>query len=410
MRMNDRVSLFLRAALLLIVLLSVSAAQQQAGTLGVLRNPLNVDNGADPWLTYYDGSYYLATTTWSSTLTMRKSPTLAGLKTAEPVPIYFESDPSRCCNMWAPEFDLLDGPDGLRWYFYYTAGTEGTYNDQRSYVLESAGIDPLGPYTFKGKLTYGSDDNWSIDGSVMSLNGSLYFLSSGSTAGKQSLFIAPLSNPWTYAAPRVPISQPDYDWEQQGGLVNEGPVALHHGDQTFIVYSASSCATPNYKLGMLTYNGGDPLSASSWVKNPQPVFQRSDANGVYAPGHNGFFKSPDGTEDWIVYHAIDFTEGACDGRRTTRVQKINWNADGTPDFGVPVSTDQEIAAPSGDDGVDPMPEFPPLAITRFEFVRLSRRVSAPHQFRRPCGFLGHAAGGFAVRPRARLGGFVGGVD
>jgi len=33
------------------------------------------------------------------------------------------------------------------------------------------------------------------------------------------------------------------------------------------------------------------------------VFQRSNTNGVYGPGHNGFFKSPDGTEDWIVYQA-----------------------------------------------------------------------------------------------------------
>ena len=85
--------------------------------------------------------------------------------------------------------------------------------------------------------------------------------------------------------------------------VNEGPVALQHDDQTFIIYSASYCATADYKLGMLTYTGGDPLAAASWVKDPEPVFQRSDANGVYGPGHNGFFKSPDGTEDWIVYHA-----------------------------------------------------------------------------------------------------------
>src|SRR5690606_40308924 len=57
--------------------------------------------------------------------------------------------------------------------------------------------------------------------------------------------------------------------------VNEGPVALHHNGRTFIIYSASYCATPDYKLGMLTYTGGDPLSADSWVKHPEPVFQRS---------------------------------------------------------------------------------------------------------------------------------------
>ena len=72
-----------------------------------------------------------------------------------------------------------------------------------------------------------------------------------------------------------------------------------------IVYSASACWGPDYKLGLLTLTGTDPLNPAHWTKKSTPVFQRNDANGVFAPGHNGFFKSPDGTEDWIVYHAND---------------------------------------------------------------------------------------------------------
>jgi hypothetical protein len=185
-----------------------------------------------------------------------------------------------------------------------------------------------------------------------------------------------------------------------GGWVNEGPVALQHDGKTFIVYSASSCATGNYKLGMLTYNGGDPLSIASWDKNPEPVFQRSDANGVYGPGHNGFFRSPDGTEDWIVYHAVDFPGGACSGLRTTRVQKIDWNTDGTPNFGVPVSTDEAIPAPSGDMGLDPVPEFPPLAISRFESFALPGNYLRHISFRLALGTATNPAedSQFAVMP------------
>ncbi len=349
-------------ALLFLFSLPVVHAQEATTQPGTLRNPLNVHNGADPWLTYYDGSYYLAATTWASEWTMRQSPTLAGLKTAEPVVIYRETDPSRCCNFWAPEFRLFDG----HWYFYYTAGSQlGNYDFQRSYVLESAGTDPLGPYSFKAQLNDGSSA-WSIDGSVMELNGALYFLSSGFVDGLQSLLIAPMSNPWTLSGSRTVIAQPTLRWEQEQGRVNEGPVALQHDGQTFIVYSASACSGPNYKLGLLAYNGGDPLSMDSWVKQPAPVFQRADENGVFAPGHNGFFKSPDGSEDWIVYHANSTPEAGCDGQRTTRVQKFTWNEDGTPNFGVPVAFDQEIAAPSGDSGVDPLPEFAPLVISRYE--------------------------------------------
>jgi len=342
---------------------SISAQSDE----GLLRNPLNAYAGADPWLVYYEGNYYLAATTWTSELTMRRSPTLAGLKTATPVQIYFETDPARCCNMWAPEFHLLEGPDGPHWYFYYTAGTAGTLDNQHTHVLESAGTDPMGPYTYKGRLYDPLHDTWAIDGSVMKLNDSLYFLFSA-FEGPQSLFIAPMSNPWTISGPRVKISVPEYSWE---ATVNEGPVALFHDDDVFITYSASPCSGPDYKLGMLTYNGGDPLSPDSWVKNPEPVFQRSDENGVFAPGHHGFFRSPDGTEDWIVYHANDSASGGCDHGRTTRVQKFTWNDDGTPNFGEPVSTIEEIAAPSGDAGVAPLPEFEPF----IQFASYSRQGS-----------------------------------
>ncbi|HEX2907807.1 MAG TPA: family 43 glycosylhydrolase [Phototrophicaceae bacterium] len=360
--MKTLVKLFLVLVSFLLVVETVGAQSEQSGTL---RNPLNL-GGPDPWLTYYEGNYYLAATTWTSEWTMRKSPTLAGLKTAVPQRIYFETDPARCCNFWAPEFRLLDGPNGPRWYFYYTAGTRDTYDNQRSYMLESAGTDPMGPYTFKGRLFDPQNDGWSIDGSVLELNGSLYFLFSSFVGGLQSLFIAPMSDPWTISGERTLISKPEYPWEQLTGFVNEGPVALYHDDQTFIVYSASACSGPDYQLGLLTYTGGDPLQAESWVKNPEPVFQRSDESGVFAPGHNGFFKSPDGTEDWIVYHANDSVSGACDGRRTTRVQKFTWNDDGTPNFGVPVSFEEVITAPSGDTGTDPLPEIPAPVISRFK--------------------------------------------
>ncbi len=360
------VSLQIGAFVLLILLLTVTIVQGQSEEGGMLRNPLNAYAGADPWLVYYQGNYYLATTTGKSELTMRKSPTLAGLKIASPVRIYSETDPSRAYNMWAPEFDLLQDEDGnLHWYFYYTAGTTGTFDNQRSHVLESAGTDPLGPYTYKARIFDPSNDGWSIDGSVMQLNDKLYFLFSSWVGEYQELFIAPMSNPWTISGSRVMISQSEYDWEKSGLNVNEGAVALQHDGKTFIIYSASFCATPDYKLGMLTYNGGDPLSKSSWDKNPEPVFQRSDANGVYGPGHNGVFKSPDGTENWIVYHAQGDPSKGCDDFRTTRVQKFTWNADGTPNFGVPVSTSEEIAAPSGDNGIDPIPDFSDQPVSRF---------------------------------------------
>lgn len=404
MNVSARLTTIFRLLALLMVLLSAALSagavypQTEELAPGMLTNPLNVHGGADPWLTYYEGNYYLATTTWASEWTMRMSPTLAGLKTAEPVRIYYETDPSRCCNMWAPEFRLLDGPNGPRWYFYYTAGTAGTNDNQHSHVLESAGTDPMGPYTYKARIFDPLHDTWSIDGSVLELDGALYFLFSAFENGLQSMFIAPMSNPWTISGERVLLSQPEYPWEEMGGFVNEGPVALQHDDDTFIIYSASSCNTPDYKLGMLTYTGGDPLSRDSWIKSPEPVFQRSDENGVYAPGHNGFFRSPDGTEDWIVYHANSSTSYGCDGRRTTRVQRVEWNADGTPNFGVPVAEGVAIAAPSGDTGIDPLPQLPPLDIVRLASVSSPGAYIGHTNFQAGLVYVTNADSQFALIP------------
>jgi GH43 family beta-xylosidase len=273
--------------------------------------------------------------------------------------------------MWAPEFYLLDGPNGLRWYFYYSAGTSGTLDNQRSYVLESEGTDPMGPYHYKARIFDPMNDVWSIDGSILQLDDELYFLFSSWVGAYQNIFIAPMRDPWTISGGRVLLAQSEYDWERVGLNVNEGPVALYHEDDVFIIYSASHCATADYKLGMLTYTGGDPLSRASWEKHPEPVFQQSPENGVYGSAHNGFFMSPDGSEYWIVYHANDTASGGCDDGRTTRVQSFTWNADGTPNFGVPVSTQTVIAAPSGDTGVDPIPEFAAIPLIRFRSMSYS---------------------------------------
>jgi GH43 family beta-xylosidase len=345
-----RITLALAAAAALLggttaVMPAASAAPADPETphvqAGTFTNPVK-RNGPDPWMQYHNGFYYLATTTWNSTITMRRSRTLAGLSTAADTTVFnLSGRPNGCCNMWAPEFHLLNG----RWYLYYVAGQNvPDYNPtQRLHVLESAGTDPMGPYSFKADL----GNTWELDASILQHNGRLYMMGSA-IDGTQSLTITPLSNPYTISGPRRTISQPTLAWERQTAPVNEGAEPLYRNGRVMIVYSASACWGPDYKLGLLTLTGSDPLNRAHWTKSPNPVFQRNDGNSVFAPGHNGFFKSPDGTEDWIVYHANASASGGCDMNRSTRAQKFTWNADGTPNFGTPVRLGTVLAAPSGE--------------------------------------------------------------
>jgi len=90
------------------------------------------------------------------------------------------------------------------------------------------------------------------------------------------------------------------------------------------------------------------LSVAAWHKYDQPVF--SKANGVYGPGHNGFFKSPDGTEDWLIYHGNASELEGCSGTRSLRAQKFTWHDDGTPNFGEPVAAGESVVSPAGENG------------------------------------------------------------
>jgi GH43 family beta-xylosidase len=128
-------------------------------------------------------------------------------------------------------------------------------------------------------------NTWGIDGSILRTTSANYFVySCFSSAGLQSLCIAPLNSPGSVGATTV-ISQPTQSWETVGNPVNEGPVAMYYGGKTYLAYSASDCWTASYSLGLLTWNGGDPTQASSWAKTGPFL---TSANGNYGAGHNGY--------------------------------------------------------------------------------------------------------------------------
>ncbi|XP_018319998.1 uncharacterized protein LOC108733366 [Agrilus planipennis] len=303
-------------------------------------NPIALD-APDPWMVYYKGFYYLIATTWSNYFGIRKSSTLEGLKSVENTVVYtFDGHTG-----WAPEIHLVDS----KWYLYYTScGPNTTGNAcHRNRVAESVGDDPMGPYQHKADLVDDGDPE-ELDPSLININGKYYLLGSYFVR-TQMLYIRELTNPYTLApGVKQMLSEPTLSWEREGWTVDEGPEPLYHNNRTFVVFSASYCATPNYKLGLLEFVGTDPLNITHWRKYPNPVFQKNESRGVYGPGHNGFFKSPDGTEDWIIYHANNSTDGGCNMQRSSRAQKFTWGADGLPVFGVPEAAGVELQAPSGE--------------------------------------------------------------
>lgn len=69
--------------------------------------------------------------------------------------------------------------------------------------------------------------------------------------------------------------------------------------------------------------------------------------GAYGPGEASYRAfSPDGAEDWMIYHA---TPRPDDGwkNRYAHIQRFTWNPDGTPNFGKPI-IGARLPLPSGE--------------------------------------------------------------
>ncbi len=338
----------------LLLFLKVGSCQQENIEVRTFTNPIFA-TGADPWIIFKDGFYYY-TNTSGSRLFLRKARNLDDLKNSEQKTIWTPpSGTSYSKDIWAPELHFING----KWYMYFAAD-DGNNRNHRMYVVENSSPDPMeGDWEFKGKVS-DKTDKWAIDGSVFEYSGELYMIWSGwegDVNGQQNIYIARMQNPWTIESERVRISTPEYDWEKVGDLnnpndvphvdVNEGPVILSNQDKLFLVYSASGCWTDSYCLGMLTYTGGkDLLDPAAWKKNASPVFRQKPEAGVYAPGHNSFFRSPDGKENWILYHANSAPGQGCGRYRSPRAQKFTFNKNGMPDFGEPVETGIPRPVPS----------------------------------------------------------------
>ena len=307
---------------------------------GTFRNPL-IQDGADPWMVWHDGYYYL-TASAQTHIEVRRARSITAIHAATPVVVWRDETPTRDQAMWAPEFYLLDGPNGKKWYLYYCA-SGGKPDDHRPYVLEGQGDTPLGPYQFKAQLQIDPADRYfGIDATVLQTgDGALYCIWAGQP--RHELHISRMENPYTLVGPRAHLPAEGWGCPE----CREGPVCLRRDGRVFLFYSACDARLPDYKVGLLIANeNSDLLDAASWQQYPQPILTRCDANGVYGPGHNSFFQSPDNRETWILYHGKESDALTFEGR-SARAQRLEWR-DGLPFVGDALPLSSEISVPSGD--------------------------------------------------------------
>lgn len=330
----------MRALLTLLVVVGLVPARAADDFFNVL-----LQEGADPWMIRHTDGWYYYTHTTGGDVSLWRTRTITGLAAAERKVVWrppAEGPASK--NLWAPELHWLDGA----WYVY-VAADDGRNENHRMWVLENRSPDPFqGEWSLKGKIGDASD-RWAIDGTVFEAGGRRWFVWSGweGTANvEQALYIARMKNPWTLETGRTRIARPTLAWEANTNpRVLEGPQVVVRGDRVNLIYSASGSWTDSYCLGLaVAHVGSDLLAAGSWAKHPAPIFE--SGNGVVGPGHCSFVPSPDGQEEWLIYHAARFPGAGW--TRSVRAQRIAWRADGSPDFGRPADPNRPIPIPSGE--------------------------------------------------------------
>jgi GH43 family beta-xylosidase len=341
-RMHSAVRCSAPVAIALALALFGQSAAAEAD--GYFTNPL-LPSGPDPWVVR-DGSIYYYMHTLGDRLAIWKTRDITDLAHAQSKTIWMPpAHGLNAVSIWAPELHRIGG----KWFIYYTAAASGHDDDSHRgiFVLENVGLDPLaGEWIDRGRLNTRYPG---IDATTFEHDGSRYFAYSAYISGDSVLAIAPMAGPLRLSAPEIIIARPDFSWERQGGRrILEGPEFLvgPKGD-VFLTYSASACWSDDYALGLLHARpGADLLDPHAWVKSPGPVFSKSPANGVFAPGHNGFFTSADGHENWIIYHANSAPGWGCTGRRAPRIQAFPFDSRGFPMFGQPVASLERLKKPA----------------------------------------------------------------
>jgi arabinan endo-1,5-alpha-L-arabinosidase len=127
-----------------------------------------------------------------------------------------------------------------------------------------------------------------------------------------------------------------YDWHTV-----EGPAVRVRNGRYYCFYSGGAWERENYGISYVTAD--HPLGPYQRPEGAnEAMLLRTLPDQVIGPGHNSFTTSPDGSEEWIVYHAWD----AARTGRYMYIDKFGWEGERPVVYG---PTTSETRGPSGVD-------------------------------------------------------------
>lgn len=252
-------------------------------------NPVMPD-GADPYVLFHDGTYYLYATNGFSGRGF-EAYTSKDLVSWEYAGVVAEKpDILGEYNFWAPEVYYYNN----QFYMLYSA---------EEYSAVAVADSPLGP--FRKTSDNFLFDFHAIDGNLLfDDDGRIYMYFSrvrhDEGEGQQIWGVEMNSDLLSAKLDTLTLlTAPNKDWE---GWVNEAPFMLKHNGTYYLSYSGDFYFNVNYSVGYATSDS--PLGTFTRYEN-NPIL--GPDSFIHGTGHHAFVPSPDGSELFIVYHCHNST-------------------------------------------------------------------------------------------------------
>ncbi len=295
-----------------------------------------INEGADPYILFHNGTYYLyvymgyAGNNGRDIFSVYTSSNLVDWKYSN---VIFQWDAAMYSNVdgktaWSPNM-FYNEADGL---FYLTFAAQGFAADSTTRKIYYASSDsPYGPFTHDGPLVPVNADIDECDGNIfVGYDGKTYMSYSRYDAGATVWIGEVIVKDGVITA--VPENSaravmPDAEWENDGVLFTcEGGFVWKHGGYYYLIYATSS-----YER-----HYGQALAIA---KNPTGPYEKVEYNPILnwnyiidGPGDANMVQSPDGTEAYMLYHRHIVPGDISQGRETCiDLVKFVKNPDGGPD-------------------------------------------------------------------------------
>ena len=254
------------------------------------KNPMQ--NGADPFVLYYEGKYYMYSTTETGQTLVGANDFATATEEGDGIFVYVSSD----LKSWKKHGYALKKGDsiGEKWFwapevleyrgkFYMVYASE-------EHIAIAVSDHPLGPFKQENKRWL--REGMAIDGSFLVDDDGTVYLYYVRLDGQNKIFVAKMKDDLSeieYEYPDCLISATD-PWETLDCLIAEGPFVLKHKGLYYLTYSCNHTRCIDYAVGYAVSNS--PVGPFKRYEGNPIMKRRGSLIGV---GHHSFFSAKDGT-------------------------------------------------------------------------------------------------------------------